>query len=163
MSYFNHQQPQQPYQQTFRQPPAVAYPVDEDGDRIYTEEDYAIPADGDAFYPDDAEESALYAEPYDDPFAAPPPLSYMGNYDSLNANPQEDWDEDSGYDDDMLTAEDREELRRSTWRLLATLADFGGVILGTAAILVLIALLVSLMNWLINDISQTFTLLQTQL
>ena len=62
-----------------------------------------------------------------------------------------------------LTDEERAELSRSNWRLLAGLADFGGVILGTAAILVLIALLVSLMNWLINDISQTFILLQTQL
>ena len=33
-------------------------------------------------------------------------------------------------------------------------------VFGQAVILVLIALLVSLMNWLINDVSQTFTLLQ---
>ena len=75
MSYFDHQQPHKPYQPTFRQP-AVAYPVDEDGDRVYAEEDYAMPEDGDAFLPDDAPD--VIAEPYDDPFAAPPALSYMG-------------------------------------------------------------------------------------
>ena len=164
MSYFNHQQPRQPYQQTFRQQSDPPYPVDEDGDRIYTEEDYAVPADGDAFLPDEEDADALYA----DPFAAQQPFSYMGAYDTLNDAPEEEWndgedDEPDGSYEDLLTDEERAELSRSNWRLLAGLADFGGVILGTAAILVLIALLVSLMNWLINDISQTFILLQTQL
>ena len=36
------------------------------------------------------------------------------------------------------------------------------MILGTVVILVLVALLVSLLNWLVNDVTQTFTLLQMQ-
>ena len=41
--------------------------------------------------------------------------------------------------------------------------DFVAIIAGTAAILILIALLVSLLNWLVSDVSQTFTLLQTHI
>ena len=72
-------------------------------------------------------------------------------------------DTDPLLDDELLTDEERNELRRSHWKLLAGLADFAGVILGTVAILVLIMLLVSLLNWLINDISQSFILLQKHL
>lgn len=157
MSYYDPRQ--QPPQSIYGQEPATAYPVDEDGDRIYTEEDYAVPADGDAFYPDEEVEPALYA----DPFAAQQPFSYAGSYDTL-AVTDDDWEGEENMEDELadelLTQEEQEELRRSNWRLMAGLADFGAVILGTAVILVLITLLVSLMNWLINDISQTFTLLQ---
>ena len=66
-------------------------------------------------------------------------------------------------DEELLTEEERAELRRSRWQLIAGLADFAGVILGTAAILVLVVLLVSLINWLINDVSQSFILLQKNL
>ncbi len=159
MSYFDHQQPQTPHQPTFRQEPVAPYPVDEDGDLIYTEEDYAIPADGDAFLPDEADDDAFYADPYavmTDPYAA--------MADPYAADDPEAWDDDpdAPITPDMLTEEERAEMRRNNWRLLAGLSDFGAVILGTAVILVLVALLVSLLNWLVNDISQTFTLLQMQ-
>ena len=62
--------------------------------------------------------------------------------------------------DELLTEEERAELKRSHWQLIAGLADFAGVILGTAAILIIVTLLVSLLNWLINDLSQSFILLQ---
>lgn len=163
MSYFDPTRQQPAYQPAFQQepaPPAIAYPVDADGDRVYTEEDYAVEPDGDAFLPDDAE------QPYFDPFAAPPaPLSYSGAFDSLNFQEEDDAQQEYAFEDydeeDYLTEEERQELRRSSWQLLAGLADFAGVILGTAVILILIALLVSLLNWLVADISQTFILLQT--
>lgn len=146
MSYFDSNRRQQP----------PAYPVDDDGDRVYTEEDYAVPADGDAFRPDTEDDAELYANPF-----VAQPYTYSGSYDSMD-DTVEDWEDEnvSDYPEYELTAEEQAELRRSNWKLLAGLADFGAVILGTAVILVLIALLVSLMNWLINDVSQTFTLLQ---
>ena len=128
MAYFDQPQPQPP-QPGYGQEPAQAYPVDEDGDRIYTEEDYGVPADGDEFLPEDWEGT----------------------------------EEDELLPEELLTPQEQEELRRSNWKLLAGLADFGAIILGTAAILVLITLLVSLINWLVNDITQTFTLLQMQI
>ncbi len=63
-------------------------------------------------------------------------------------------------DEDLLTEEEQAELRQSRWQLLAGLWDFAGVILGTAAILVMVTLLMSLINWLVNDMSQSFILLQ---
>lgn len=162
MSYFDHQRPHKPYQRTFRRAsaPVTAYPVDEDGDRIYTEDDYAMPQDGDAFLPDDAEEIAPPEElPLDEPF------SYMGAYDTLQPAPEEEWDPamEDPLTEELLTDEEREELRRSNWKLVASLMDFVAIIAGTAAILILIALLVSLLNWLVSDVSQTFTLLQTHI
>ncbi|MBQ2952234.1 MAG: hypothetical protein IJE07_01620 [Clostridia bacterium] len=160
MTYFDHRRPQQPYQPTFRQEPVTAYPVDEDGDRVYTEEDYAVPPDGDAFLPDAEDEDALYADPVI-PYGNSARFGYDGAYGSFDES-DEDWEDsaDLPYDEDLLTEEELAEIRRNNWRLLANLADFGAVILGTAFILVLLALLFSLVNWLVNDIAQTFTLLQ---
>ncbi len=151
MTYYDPRQPVQP----------PAYPVDADGDRIYTEEDYALPADGDAFRPDEAD------GPEDFGGYGVSPFSYQGMYDTLLPEEEEEptapFEEELFDEEDFLTDEEREELRRSNWRLFAGLMDFGGIILGTAVILVLVALLVSLINWLVNDISQTFTLLQTHI
>lgn len=66
-------------------------------------------------------------------------------------------------DEEFLTDEERAALRRNRWRVLANLGDFIGVIAGTAVILVLIALIISLVNWVQSDISQSFTLWQTRL
>lgn len=160
MSYFdpNRSQANEPSPYAPPAAPAYAYPVDEDGDRLYTEEDYAVAPDGDAFLPDEQEQPSF------DPFAAPPvPMSYAGSYDSLDDQEEEAYQSDhtADYDDEeYLTDAERMELRRSSWKLMAGLADFAGVIVGTAAILILIALLVSLINWLVADVSQTFTLLQ---
>lgn len=159
MSYFDHRRSQQPYQPAFHQEPEAAYPVDEDGDRIYSEDDYAVTPDGDAFVPDDTEEAP--AGPY---YAQP--FSYMGAFNTMADTQEQEWlpeDAELLPDEELLTEEERRELRQSNWKLLAGLADFAAVILGTAAILILIALLVSLINWLVSDISQTFTLLQTHI
>lgn len=164
------------------------YAVDEDGDRIYTEEDYAIhvepverdPADiafaesigwtTDASMPDEAfepdeedaalEEAEWAAEPTPENYAP----FHLEGYDPL-FNGEADFSEDDldPLDEELLTQEEQEELRRSHWQLLSALADFAGVIVGTAVILVLITLLVSLLNWLVSDMSQSFILLQKHL
>ena len=66
-------------------------------------------------------------------------------------------------DAEFLTDEERALLRRDRWQLLANLWDFLGVIVGTALILALIVLLISLLNWLSSDIRQTFALWQTKM
>ena len=152
--------------------------VDADGDRIYTEEDYAakepLPDEwsaeagyaaagwtGEALLPDesfepDTEDAALESEWADTHEDAPYEDEYIPLFDGEN-----DYSNDlDPLDDELLTEEEQAELRRSHWQLLAGLADFAGVILGTAAILLLVTLLVSLLNWLINDLSQSFILLQ---
>ena len=152
-------------------------PVDTDDDRIYTEEDYAAkeplpdewasdgpyaagwtvnaPLPDDAFEPDDEDEAL------DDDWApAPPEAPYTDEYIPLfdeESSFEEDFDP---LDDDLLTDEEQAELRRSHWQLLAGLGDFAGIILGTAVILLLVMLLISLINWLVGDVSQSFILLQ---
>lgn len=156
MAYFRHWRAQAPYQAAFR-PQNAAPRYDEDGDRIYTEDDYAAAPDpledGDAFLPDDElltyPEEDYAEEPYtpDAAFAAAP------------GEPEED----DPLDEDLLTDEERAYLRRSHWQLISGLTDFAGVIVGTVVILILVALLVSLLNWLHADVSQTFTLWQMKL
>ena len=79
-------------------------------------------------------------------------------YDSVYDQPDEVY-----LDDDLLTDEEKAALRRSRWRVLASLGDFAGVIAGTAIILILIALIISLVHWVRSDITQSFTLWQTRM
>lgn len=98
---------------------------------------------------------------YDDDFApeedVPVELPYDSAYDQ--PDPQEVYLDDG----DLLTDEEKAALRRSRWRVLANVGDFAGVIVGTAAILILIALIISLVHWVRSDITQSFTLWQTRM
>ncbi len=158
-----------------------AYAVDQDGDRVYTEDDYAakepLPDEwaaedaypaagwtGEDFLPDDA----FQPDAEDVPEAQWAPEEGYDAYAGEDFTPlfdaEADFTDDADpLDDDLLTDAERAELRRSRWQLIAGLMDFAGVILGTAAILVLVALLVSLLNWLVSDVSQSFILLQKNL
>ena len=156
------------------------YAVDQDGDRVYTEDDYAAPES----VPDEwAAENAYAGAGWTGESSLPDESFLPDGEDVPEAQwaPEEDYDEaEDAYaplftgeadltedadplDDDLLTDEERAELRRSRWQLIAGLMDFAGVILGTAVILVLVVLLVSLINWLVNDVSQSFILLQKNL
>ena len=101
-------------------------------------------------------------QPFPDDFApeeedAPVELPYGNVYEQ--ADPAElDLE-----DDDLLTEEERASLRRTRWQVLANLGDFIGVIAGTAVILILIALIITLVHWLRSDITHSFTLWQTRM
>ena len=66
MTYFDHNRPQEPYQSVFSPQQAPQASPGEEDERVFTEEDYALAPDGDAFLPDEAED----AYPYD--YAAMP-------------------------------------------------------------------------------------------
>ena len=70
--------------------------------------------------------------------------------------PEEAEEEYAGDQEDPMVRKLR---RRGRFQLLAGLTDFMLVIVGVAAILVLIALIVSLITWLRSDLDQSFTLL----
>lgn len=83
-------------------------------------------------------------------------------------DPEADWADDpeneyDALDENDMTDEERALARRDRWQVLAGVGDFLAVIAGTAVILILIALLVSLVNWVHADISQSFTLWQTKI
>lgn len=123
------------------------YPEDLYADEVYSEAAY-----DEGFYDDGYDD-----QPYGDEAA------YDGNYPS-----DDDYNIDMEADDLDLLDDDsyREEkkLRRiGRFRMAAGVMDFLGVIGGMITIFVLIALLISLINWLYADILQTFTILQTRL
>jgi hypothetical protein len=152
--------------------------MDAEGDRIYTEEDYAaketLPdewaADSqyaaadwtdDAALPDEAFVPDSEDESFRDEWAAAPAADfYTDDYVPLFEEENDFSNDLDPLDDELLSEEEQSELRRSHWQLLSGLADFAGVILGTGAILLLVMLLVSLINWLVGDLSQSFILLQ---
>ncbi len=71
------------------------------------------------------------------------------------------------YDDDIdYLPEDPQERRAAhigRMRVAAGVMDFLGVVAGMVAVLALVALLISLVSWLMADMSQTFTVLQHRL
>jgi hypothetical protein len=99
------------------------------------------------------------------PEAAPEAEELEPSYQIYDGDEDEyDIYQDDGYDaEDELSEEERAQARRDHWRVLAGVGDFLAVVAGTAVILVLIALLVSLINWVHADITQTFTLWQTKI
>lgn len=50
--------------------------------------------------------------------------------------------------------------RQDRWRVAANIADFFAVLAGIVTILMLVAVLISLVNWVAEDMTQSFTLLQ---
>ena len=114
------------------------------------------------FQQDPEPEQPDYGQPfYDGDFAPEEDVPVELPEDSLYDQPEP---EDIGpEDDDLLTDKEKAALRRTRWHVLANLGDFIGVIAGTAAILVLVALIISLLHWVRSDISQSFTLWQTRM
>ena len=109
------------------------------------------------FQQDPEPEQPLYGEDFAPEDDVPVELPEDSYYDQTR--PEEIYLED----DDLLTDEEKAALRRNRWHVLANLGDFIGVILGTAAILILIALILSLVHWVRSDITQSFTLWQTRM
>ena len=76
-------------------------------------------------------------------------------------------DYDNDYEDDIdFLEEDPEErklLHAGRLRVAAGVMNFLSVIAGMAVVLVLVALLISLINWLVGDVSQMFAILQRRL
>lgn len=171
MTYFGHRPEQEPYQPAFatRQGPVLQSPQKQDGsDRPYTEEDYAVRAPAasiqdEAFAPDEDEYAPRYRIPVV-PAADDEDMPALDEEDDLfddtDAYPLPDADPLA---EELLTDEEREELRRGRWQLISSLMDFAGVIFGTAFIVLLVILLIGLINWLRADITQTFTLWQANL
>ncbi|NLW20443.1 MAG: hypothetical protein GXY84_03610 [Clostridiales bacterium] len=59
--------------------------------------------------------------------------------------------------------EEERQARRDRLRFAAGMSDFMGVVLGVVVILIALLLIFSLVNWLLRDISNTFTFINTRL
>ncbi len=64
--------------------------------------------------------------------------------------------------DERLQREWEKEERRDHYRVAAGVMEFLGVVLGVVSILVLVALLMSLLTWLAQDVNSTFAILRTR-
>ena len=56
-----------------------------------------------------------------------------------------------------------EEDRRERWKAISGVMEFASVVVGSVVILVLLAILISLVSWLTNDVQNTFATLLTRL
>ena len=94
-------------------------------------------------------------------------LNVSGHY-SVNEN--EDYTEseyDDGFDDlseeeDELSEDELKEIRRKRYHLASGAGNLTAVIAGTFVILILLALLMSMISFVMNDADRSFTLLQTR-
>lgn len=80
------------------------------------------------------------------------------------SNDYNDYD-DEFYDEEFekIDKEERMLRQQGRFRVAAGVMDFLGVIGGMVVVLLLIALLISLVNWLQADIFRTITILQTRI
>ena len=77
-------------------------------------------------------------------------------------------DYDDGFDDpaeepeEELSEEEKKAIRKKRFRLMSGAGNLTAVIAGTAAILILLALLMNMIGFVINDADRNFTLFQTK-
>ena len=77
-------------------------------------------------------------------------------------------DYDDGFDDpaeepeEEISEEEKQAIRKQRFRLMSGAGNLTAVIAGTAAILILLALLMNMIGFVINDADRNFTLFQTK-
>ena len=77
-------------------------------------------------------------------------------------------DYDDGFDDpaeepeEELSEEEKKAIRKKRFRLMSGAGNLTAVITGTVVILVLLALLMNMIGFVINDADRNFTLFQTK-
>ena len=77
-------------------------------------------------------------------------------------------DYDDGFDDPEEaeetepSEEERKEIRRNRYRVMSGAGNLAAVVTGTVAILALLALLMSMIGFVLNDADRNFTLFQTR-
>ena len=66
------------------------------------------------------------------------------------------------HQDYFMQKEEERQARRDRFRFAAGMTGFVGVIIGVVVILLMLLLIFSLVNWLLRDISNTFTFINTR-
>ena len=106
------------------------------------------------------------------------PDEYTRSFDPRDAREEEeDYSGDDSYDDgfdelteeedpipeeDPLSEEERRLEKRRRFRIAAGIGDLSAILFGTALILVLVALLINMIQFVTSDFSQNFSLFQTR-
>ena len=94
-----------------------------------------------------------------------PEAEYEADLDSSWADDGFDELEEAGSQEeiDFLDEEELRAERRRKFRLAADLGDLGAVIAGVVLILLLVAFLINMINFVTSDFTQNFSLFQTRL
>lgn len=106
------------------------------------------------FHRESGQEEKEYTRRFDLPEQEEEP-DYDDGFDELT-------EDDDPEETEELTDEEKNEIRENRSRLLFEIGDLGGTIIGTVVILLLIALLLSIVNFLRRDLSQNMVLLKTK-
>jgi len=159
--YFQPQQDGFEAQETYVPGGREAYPEEMYPEEMYPKEMYSEEMYAEEMYPQQNYDDGYYDEGYGDGYEHQE--AYLEDYpdeDDYNIDMAED---DLDLLDDESYREEKKLRRIGRFRMAAGVMDFLGVIGGMITIFILIALLISLVNWLYADILQTFTILQTRL
>ena len=101
---------------------------------------------------------------------------YTRSFDPREAREEEDGEEDDyddGFDElteeeapaeeeELLSEEEKLEEKRRRFRIAAGIGDVSAILFGTALILVLVALLINMLQFVSSDFAQNFSLFQTR-
>ena len=101
---------------------------------------------------------------------------YTRSFDPREAREEEDGvedDYDDGFDElneeeapaeeeELLSEEEKLEEKRRRFRIAAGIGDVSAILFGTALILVLVALLINMLQFVSSDFAQNFSLFQTR-
>ena len=103
-----------------------------------------------------------YTRRFDLPEENSPAEEVYDNYDDgFDELSETDGTDEDTYEDE-LTEEEKLDQQKHRYRLFMGISDLAGTVIGAVVILLLIALLVSMINFLRRDMGQNLTLLKTK-
>ena len=95
-------------------------------------------------------------------FVSPEKAEYEPDYDDgFDALMEEE--EDLQEAEPILSEKEIQDEKRRKYRIAAGFGDFGAILVGVVVILILVAFLINMIQFISNDFRQNFSLLQTRL
>ena len=94
--------------------------------------------------------------------AVRPEEEYTDDREYVESDYDDGFDDPAGEPEEELSEEEKQAIRKKRFRLMSGAGNLTAVITGTVVILVLLALLMSMIGFVINDADRNFTLFQTK-
>ena len=94
--------------------------------------------------------------------AVRPGEEYGDTPDYVESDYDDGFDDPAEEPDEEISEEEKQAIRKKRFRLMSGAGNLTAVIAGTAAILILLALLMNMIGFVINDADRNFTLFQTK-
>ena len=94
--------------------------------------------------------------------AVRPGEEYTDSRDYVESDYDDGFDDPAEEPEEEISEEEKQAIRKKRFRLMSGAGNLTAVIAGTAAILILLALLMNMIGFVINDADRNFTLFQTK-